>query len=49
MCPKLIEYCELKLEENGNRGIMAEDFQRFNGLWNRNHNQKQHIKISLNL
>jgi len=32
MCPKLIEYCEMKLEENGNRGIMSEDFQRFNGL-----------------
>ena len=32
MCPKLIEYCEMKLEENGNRGIMVEDFTRFNGL-----------------
>jgi len=32
MCPKLIEYCEMKLEENDNRGIMVEDFTRFNGL-----------------
>ena len=30
--PKLIKYCEKKLEENGNRGIMSENFVRFEGL-----------------
>ena len=30
--PKLIKYCEKKLEENGNQGIMSENFDRFKNL-----------------
>ena len=31
-CPKLMKYCELKLEENGNKCIMSSDFSKFNEL-----------------
>lgn len=30
ICPKLIEYCEHKLEENNNKSLMSDDFSRFN-------------------
>ena len=32
IAPKLVEYCEQKIEENGNRSIMADDFERFSEL-----------------
>ena len=32
ICPKLIEYCEEKIKDNGNKCLMLDDFTRFNGL-----------------
>ena len=32
IAPKLVEYCEEKIEENGNKSIMTDDFKRFEGL-----------------
>lgn len=31
-CPKLIKYCEKKLEENGTKSIMSSDFKKFECL-----------------
>ena len=32
IAPKLIEYCEIKLEENGSKSLMSDNFERFQEL-----------------
>jgi len=32
IAPKLVKYCEEKIDENGNKSVMTDNFERFNGL-----------------